>query len=69
MKGTHLFFTIFPDISPINDTTLKLATYPEGALGDTKYHHLGSEIPNTIFMWVLLDHGSRNNERDPSTFL
>jgi hypothetical protein len=40
----------------------------EVALGNTKYHHQDSGIPNTGFMLVLLDHGSRTNERDPSIF-
>jgi hypothetical protein len=41
-----------------------LTTYLEEALGNKKYHHLGSGIPNTRLMSVLLDHGSRTNERD-----
>jgi hypothetical protein len=59
---------IFPETLPIDYTTLKLATYLEEALGNTKYHHEDSEIPITIFMLVLLDHGSRTSERDPSIF-
>jgi hypothetical protein len=53
---------------PINYTTLKLANYLEEALGNNKYHHLGSGIPNTSFMSVLLDHFSRTNVRDSSFF-
>jgi hypothetical protein len=68
MKGIHLFFIIFVESLPKKYTTLKLATYLEEALGNNKYHHLGSGIPNTRFMSVLLDHGSRTNERDPSIF-
>jgi hypothetical protein len=66
MKGIHPFFIIFPESLPINYTTLQLATYPEEALGNTNYHHLGSGITPTRFMSVLLDHCSRKNERDPS---
>jgi hypothetical protein len=40
--------------------------YLEEALGNTKYHPLGSGIPNTRFISVFLDHGSKTNERDPS---
>jgi hypothetical protein len=54
-KWIHPFFIIFPKRLPINYTTLKLATYLEEALGITKYHHLGSGIPNTRLMSVLLD--------------
>jgi hypothetical protein len=61
-------FIIFPESLPMNYTTLKLATYLEEALGNTKYHHQDSGIPDTIFMAVLLDHGSRTNKRDPSIF-
>jgi hypothetical protein len=62
-------FIIFPEILPMNYLTLKLATYLEDALGNKKYHHLGSGIPNTRLMSVLFDHGSRTkNERDPSIF-
>jgi hypothetical protein len=68
MKGIDLFYIIFPESLTINYTTLKLATYLEEALGNNRYHHLGSGIPNTIFMSVLLDHESRKNERDPSIF-
>jgi hypothetical protein len=50
----------------MHDTTLKLATDLEDALGETKYHHLHSGIPNTVFMLFLLDRGSRTNDRDPS---
>jgi hypothetical protein len=38
------------------------------ALGNMKYHHQESGIPNTGFMLVLLDHGSRKNERDTSIY-
>jgi hypothetical protein len=65
MKGIHLFIIIFPETLPINYTTLKLATYLEVALGNTKYHHQDSGIPNTGFMLILLYHGSRTSERDP----
>jgi hypothetical protein len=68
MKGIHLFFIIFLESLPINYTTLKLASNLEEALVNNKYHHLGSGIPSTRFMSVLLDHGSRKNERDPSIF-
>jgi hypothetical protein len=54
---------------PIYYTTLKLATYLEEALGNTKYHHQDSVIPNTGFMLVFLEHGSRTNGRDPSIFM
>jgi hypothetical protein len=56
MKGIDLFLIIFPESLPINYTTFKLATYLEEALGNTKYHHLGSGIPNTRFMSFLSDH-------------
>jgi hypothetical protein len=65
MKGIHLCFIIFPESLPINYTTLKLPTDLEEILGNTKKHHLGSGIPNTGLMLVLLDHGSRTNKRDP----
>jgi hypothetical protein len=45
---------------------LSFSASPEVALGNTKYHHQDSYIPNTGFMLVLLDHASRKNERDPS---
>jgi hypothetical protein len=45
-----------------------LAAYLEEALGNTKYHHQDRGIPNTGFRSVLLDHGSRTNEWDPSIF-
>jgi hypothetical protein len=38
----------------------------EVALGNTRYYHHDSYIPDTGFMLVLLDHGPRTNERDPS---
>jgi hypothetical protein len=60
---------IFPDSLPINNTTLKLATYLEEALGITKYNYLGSGIPNTRFMSGLFDHCARTNERDSSISL
>jgi hypothetical protein len=66
MKWMHLFFIIFLESLPINYTALKLATYLEDALGNKKYHHLDSGIPNTRLMLVLLVHGSRKNETDPS---
>jgi hypothetical protein len=47
MKGIHPFFIVFPTSLPINYTTLKFATYLEEALGNKKYHHLGSGIPKT----------------------
>jgi hypothetical protein len=68
MKGMHLFFIIFLERLPINYTTLKLATYLEDALGNKKYHHLGSGIPNTRLISILFDHGSMTNETDPSIF-
>jgi hypothetical protein len=46
MKGIRLFF-IFPARLPKHDTTSNLATYPEEALGNTRYHHQGSGIPYT----------------------
>jgi hypothetical protein len=52
----------------MNYTTLKLSTYLEDILGDIKYYHQNRGIPNTRFMLVLFDHGSRKNERDPSIF-
>jgi hypothetical protein len=61
-------FTIFPERLPINYLTLKLATYLEEALGNKKYHHLGSGIPNTRLISILFDHGSMTNETDPSIF-
>jgi hypothetical protein len=66
MKGIHIFIIIFPESLPINYTTLKLATYLEVALGNMKYHHQNSGIPNARFLPVLLDHCSRANERDQS---
>jgi hypothetical protein len=33
-----------------------------------KYHHQENGIPNTRFMLVLVDHGSRTNVRDPYIF-
>jgi hypothetical protein len=68
MKGISLFFIIFPESLPINYTILKLATYQDEVLEHTKYHHQDSDIPNTRFMSVLLDHCSRTNGRDPSIF-
>jgi hypothetical protein len=55
-------FITFPESLPMNYTTLKLAIDLEVALGNKKYHHLGSGIPNTRVMSVLLDHGSRTTE-------
>jgi hypothetical protein len=69
MKGIHPFFIIFQKSLPMNYTTLKLAYYLKEALGNKKYHHLGSGIPNTKLMLVLLDHFSSTNERDPSIFI
>jgi hypothetical protein len=69
MKGFHPFFIIFPESLPINYTTLKLAIYLLEALGNKKYHHMGSGITNKRFMSVLLDHCPRTNERDPSVFI
>jgi hypothetical protein len=46
-----------------------LATYPEVALGNTKYHHHYNGISNTGLMLLFLDHGSRTNESDPSIFI
>jgi hypothetical protein len=57
---------MFLDSLPINYTTLKLATYLEEELGNTKYHHQESGIPNTRFVLVLLDYGSRTTKRYPS---
>jgi hypothetical protein len=68
MNGINLFFIFFPESLLINSTTFKLATYLEEALGNTKCHHQDSGIPNTGFMLVLLDRGSRTNERDQSMF-
>jgi hypothetical protein len=68
MKGMNLFFIIFPERLPINYTTLKLATYLEDTLGNKKYHHLVSGIPNTGLISILFDHGSRINEMDASIF-
>jgi hypothetical protein len=62
-------FIIFPESLPINYTTLKLATYLEVALGNTKCNHQVSCIRNARFMLVLLDHSSRTNERDPYIFI
>jgi hypothetical protein len=45
-----------------------LVTYLEETLGNKKYHHLGSSIPNTRLISILFDHGSRTNETDPSIF-
>jgi hypothetical protein len=56
MKGILPFFITFPESLPINYTTLKLTIYLEEAFGNKKYDHLGSGIPNTRFMSVLLDH-------------
>jgi hypothetical protein len=61
-KGIHLFFITFPESLPINNITLKLATYLEEALGNKKYHHLCSGISNTGLISVLIDHGSRTNK-------
>jgi hypothetical protein len=36
------------------------------ALGNTKYHHQDGGIPNIGITLVLLEHGSRTDERDPS---
>jgi hypothetical protein len=66
LKGNHLFTAIFCQSLPINYTTLKLATYLEVALGNTKYHHQDSDITNKRFMFVLSDHGARTTKRDPS---
>jgi hypothetical protein len=66
MKGIHLFCIKFTDSFPINYTTLNLATYLEVALGNTKYHHEDGGIPNIGITLVLLDNGSRTDERDPS---
>jgi hypothetical protein len=68
-KGIHIFFIIFMESLPMNYLTLKLATYLEEALGNKKYHHLVSGIPNTRLMLVLFYHGSRTKERDPSVFI
>jgi hypothetical protein len=69
MKGINIFFLTFPKNLPINYNTLKLAIYLEEALGNMKYHHLCSGIPNTRLMLVLLDHGSSTNTRDQSIFI
>jgi hypothetical protein len=69
MEGIYLFFIIFPESLPINYTTLKLATYIEEALGNTKYHHQGRGIQNTRVVSVLPDHCSTTNERDTSIFI
>jgi hypothetical protein len=50
-------------------TTLKLSIYLEVALGNTKYHHHHSGIPDTGFMLVLLDSGSRKNHKRIHLFL
>jgi hypothetical protein len=68
IKGIHLFYTIFLESLPINYTTLKLTTNLEEALGNNKYHNLGSGITSTSFILVLLDHCSRTNIRDSSIF-
>jgi hypothetical protein len=47
-------------------TTLKLATDLEDILGNTKYHHQDSDIPNTGFILVFFYDDSRTNERDPA---
>jgi hypothetical protein len=68
VNGIHIFLIIFTESLPINYTTLKLATYLEEALGNTKYRHQDSGIPNTRFMLVLLYHGSRKTSGDPYIF-
>jgi hypothetical protein len=52
-----IFSIIFLESFPIHYTTLKLATYLEEALGNTKYHHQDSGIPNTRFVLVFLENG------------
>jgi hypothetical protein len=57
------------DSLPINYTTSNLATYQEVALGSTECHHQdGGGIPNTGITFVLVDHGSIVDERDPYMF-
>jgi hypothetical protein len=66
MKRIHIFCITFLDSLPINYTTLKLATYLEVAFENTKYHHQDGAIPNTEITSILVDHGPRTDERDPS---
>jgi hypothetical protein len=68
IKGIHTFFNTFPKGLPINNTTLKLATYLEEGVGNKKYHHWDSGNENTRFMLVFLDHCARTNERYRSIF-
>jgi hypothetical protein len=64
-RAPSIFIT-FPASLPINDTTSNLATYLEVELGSTKYHHQDGGIPNTVTRFLLLNHGSMVDERDPS---
>jgi hypothetical protein len=68
LEEIRLFFINFQDSLPINYTTLKLVAYLEVALGNTKYHHQDSGIPKTVFIPVLLDHGSRTTGGDSFIF-
>jgi hypothetical protein len=65
-KASFIFIK-FPDSLPINYITLKLASYLEVALGITKCHHQNGGITNTGTTWLLFNHESVTDERDPST--
>jgi hypothetical protein len=67
MKGIHPLFIFFWDILPINYTTQKLG-HLEVSLGNTKYQHQYSGITNTHITWLLLNHFSMTDGRDPSVF-
>jgi hypothetical protein len=69
MTGFHLSFKIYLESLPINYSTLDFATCLEEALGITGYHHQDHGIPSSRFMSVLLDPGSRLNERGASIFI
>jgi hypothetical protein len=65
MKGIHLFCISFQDSLPIHYTTLKLITYLEVAFENTKYNRQNGGILKIGTTLVLLDHGSRTDDRDP----
>jgi hypothetical protein len=66
-RESSILYNILSEFSIIY-TTLKLAAYQEKALGNTKYNNQDSGIPQTGFILVRLDHGSRTSESDPSVF-
>jgi hypothetical protein len=68
LDGMHLFFVNFPDILPINYTTLKVGNLPSSYIRKQKYEHLDSGIPSIHIMWILCKHECGTDEEDPSTF-